>query len=103
MIERQRDQGFRRKKLKTHFYDSPDEDDDHERRSHPTQSAQPSNPENSRDHHQDSAEERENRQREMCSEVELDGAGKKSGLHTKPADEGKGDAKGDEDGADSSE
>ncbi len=39
MIERQRDQSIGRKKIETHFYGSPDEDDDHKRRSDPTQSA----------------------------------------------------------------
>jgi len=103
MIERQRDQGIGRKKMETHFEDSPDKNDDHEGGSDPAQGAQPSNAEDGRDHHQDPADKGKNRQVKVSAEIELDGAGKKCGLHPEPADEGKGDREGDEDGPDSPE
>ena len=89
--------------METHFKDSPDKDDDHERRGKPAQSAQPSNTEDGRDHHQDSAYKRKNRKGEARPEVELDGTGKKSGLDPEPANKGKGDGKRDNDSPDSPE
>ena len=103
MIERQRDQGIGGEKMETHLKDSPDEDGDHERGGGPAQGAQPSNAEDGRDHHQDSAHKGKDRQVKVCTEIELDGAGKKSGLHPEPADEGKSDGERDEYGPDSPE
>jgi len=100
MIERQRDQSIGRKKMETHLEDSPDKDDDHERRGDPAQGAQPSNPEDGRDHHQDPADKGKNRQVKVCPEIKLDSSGKKSSLHSEPADEGKSDGEGDKDGPD---
>jgi len=89
--------------METHLKDPPNKDKDHEGRGDPAQGAQPSNAEDGRDHHQNSADKGKNRQGKVRPEIELDGAGKKSSLHPEPADEGKGDGEGDEDSPDSSE
>ena len=73
--------------MEAHLDDSPEKNEDHEWRSSPTENAESSNTKNGWNHHQDTTCKGEKRKRKMHAEIELNCAGKKSGLNPEPADQ----------------